>query len=449
MAMTIEELRGLLQPSAAETNQAQAQGLLSLGAGILANNRGNYGAFGPAMGAGLQQGLQGFNAAKKSGEDARLQNMGMQIKVDDIEKAQQLAKAQQEWRSSMPQARQVPIQSQPSVGMADPTQPIQMMGSEVPQVPQMRTVEPTHQDINNWLVKGASIDPLMAEHAAGIIKATRPEKATPSWHVIETAQGQQLIDANDPTHSINFGSKPRQAAGGGMGGDTASSFSDGAIDLAAYRYNADGTLPPMGMGKAGAAGRARILNRAAEISGQGGVAPEDARGNQMDFKANAGALNQINKQKTMVSAFEKNFSLNADMALKLSDKVDRTGVPLFNAWIQAGQKNIQGNPALSQFHAANETVVNEYAKIMSGSMGNTAVSDSARAHAHSLLSTVQTKDQYLAVMNTLRQETGNRMLGFDQEIDAVKSRMKPQTNKPTETPPAKVVKFDANGNMVQ
>ena len=57
---------------------------------------------------------------------------------------------------------------------------------------------------------------------------------------------------------------------------------------------------------------------------------------------------------------------------------------------------------------------------MSGSMGNTAVSDSARAHAHGMLATVQTKESYAGVMATLNKEMNNRIKGLDDELQASK-----------------------------
>jgi hypothetical protein len=197
-----------------------------------------------------------------------------------------------------------------------------------------------------------------------------------------------------------------------------------ALDSAARTYRMTGTIPPLGQGKAASALRSAIINKAGELDKADGKTGEQSAIDRITGKSNTSALNQLQKQRTMISAFEKNAQLNGDMALKLSDQVDRTGVPILNQWLQAGQKNITGNPAVSQFHAANETFVNEYAKIMSGSMGNTAVSDSARAHAHSLLSTAQTKDQYKAIMGTLNQEMNNRMAGLDQELAASKDSFK-------------------------
>ena len=200
-------------------------------------------------------------------------------------------------------------------------------------------------------------------------------------------------------------------------------FTPQAIANAAARYNIDGTLPPMGMGKAGTMGRAAILNQAAILAQQSGLSGDDQRVAQLGNKANSAALSKLQQQQTMVGAFEKNANKNADVALVLSGQVDRTGVPIFNAWIQAGQKSVTGNAKLAEFHASNETFVNEYAKIMSGSMGNTAVSDSARNQAKSLLNTAQTPEAYAAVVNRLKLEMQNRMAGFEEEKQALRGSM--------------------------
>ena len=209
--------------------------------------------------------------------------------------------------------------------------------------------------------------------------------------------------------------------------NTNAQVTDEAINNAAARYNIDGTLPAMGMGKEAAAGRSAILNRAAELAT--GTSGADQRMGQIDNKANSGALNQLQKQQSMVSSFERTFTKNADLATNLSNKLDRSGVPIFNTWKQAGQKAVTGNADLSAFHAATETVINEYAKISSGSMGNTAVSDAARKQAQSILNTAQTPEQYIAVLSLLRQETQNRMSSFDAEKEALRKSFK-NTGKP-------------------
>lgn len=72
---------------------------------------------------------------------------------------------------------------------------------------------------------------------------------------------------------------------GGGGGEA--QFTPAAISNAAARYNLDGTLPPMGMGKTGSAGRAAILNEAALQSA--GIDGTEQRRNQLGAKGEASA----------------------------------------------------------------------------------------------------------------------------------------------------------------
>lgn len=205
-----------------------------------------------------------------------------------------------------------------------------------------------------------------------------------------------------------------------------------AIDDAAARYGIDGTLPPnLGRGAQGSANHAKIINRAAEIARENGDTGEEARLRQIANKANTGALAQLTKQEQAIGAFEKNATKNADIALANSAKVDRTGAPVVNRWLLAGMKEIAGDKDVATFHQANDTFISEYAKIMSGSMGNTAVSDSLRREAQSLLSTAQTPDQYKAVIVQMKQEMGNRMKSFaEQKTELANSMRGTKAEKP-------------------
>lgn len=191
-------------------------------------------------------------------------------------------------------------------------------------------------------------------------------------------------------------------------------LSRAAIETAAARYNVDGTLPPMGQGKQAGAYKALIMNRAGEQ--RNGIPAEDSAINQIMGKTTQGAIKTLVTQSTLVKSFEKNARANGQMALDLSNSIDRSGSPLINSWIQSGQKTITGNTPLAKFTAANDTFLNEYAKIMSGSMGNTPVSDAARDHAKQLLSTVKNQQDYAGVMDTLNQEMNNRIKGFDDQL---------------------------------
>lgn len=261
----------------------------------------------------------------------------------------------------------------------------------------------------------------------------KPEK-NPDW------QNPAYVNYENQKAKFAAGLKPES------GGDGAHNFTPDAIDNAAARYNIDGTLPPMGMGKNGSLGRSAILNRAAELAKVDGISSNDQRINQIGNKANTAALSKIQQQQTMVGAFEKNFNRNADIALEYSAKVDRTGTPMINKWINAGKRAGMGDPDLAAYDAVIKSTSNEYAKIISGSMGNTASAEGEIKKVESLLNSAQTPEQVTAVINMMKRETANRMKGFDEEKASLRSTM--SGKRQPQPASGQTIKYDANGNMV-
>lgn len=193
-------------------------------------------------------------------------------------------------------------------------------------------------------------------------------------------------------------------------------LSEQARIAAATRYRIDGTLPAgIGRGTQGARDTRAILDEAASQSAAAGDTPEAARIAQIANKANSAALNKLQQQQTMVGAFEKNFTKNADMAEQLSAAVDRTGVPIVNKWINAGKRSVSGDADLSAFDASLKATVNEYAKIVSGATGGAGAAQGEIAKVEGLLNAAQTTGQVSAVLNLMRKETQNRMAAFDDE----------------------------------
>ena len=181
-----------------------------------------------------------------------------------------------------------------------------------------------------------------------------------------------------------------------------------ALDLAAKQYLATGTMPSFGM--QGQKQKEAVMNRAAEMQKMEGLSPGDVIFNQNEIKSGRQALGQIMKSQGMIMQYEDTAYKNADLALKAADKVDgRTGTPVFNRWLIAGRSAVGGSPDVARFNAANQTFVNEYAKVMSGGYGASATSDSARQEALSMLNTAQTPEQYRAVVDQLKTEMNNRM----------------------------------------
>jgi hypothetical protein len=160
----------------------------------------------------------------------------------------------------------------------------------------------------------------------------------------------------------------RQNAGDGANAD----FTVAAIDNAAKRYNFDGTLPPMGMGKAGAAGRTAILNRAAELAA--GVDGTDQRsaqyGNKADAAARAASLRAYSASGKEGQALQSaNTGLNhLDTIEQLAAAQKNGQTQLFNS-IANRLAAETGQPAPTNLAAAITMVAPEVSKAVIGAAG--------------------------------------------------------------------------------
>jgi hypothetical protein len=154
-------------------------------------------------------------------------------------------------------------------------------------------------------------------------------------------------------------------------GDDAATFTPEAIDNAAARYNLDGTLPPMGMGKAAAAGRTKILNRAAEL--KAGVDPEQQRRDQLNNKAGIANQNKAiqafntGKQGQAVRSFNVLLS-HLDTLDSLSSALDNGNVQAINRLGNAYAK-VTGKAAPTNFEAVKHIVGDEVVKAVTGGAG--------------------------------------------------------------------------------
>src|SRR5262245_456505 len=88
-------MAGLLDP---ENRNALVQGLLGFGGGILANNTGHYGQFGPAAGAGVNAFTRNFYGQMQQDKDNafRAQQLAMMEKLQKSQIAENEAQAR--WR---------------------------------------------------------------------------------------------------------------------------------------------------------------------------------------------------------------------------------------------------------------------------------------------------------------------------------------------------------------
>lgn len=193
----------------------------------------------------------------------------------------------------------------------------------------------------------------------------------------------------------------------------ASGLSDDALNTAAMVYNATGAMPS-GYGMQNQ--RVAIMNKAQELATASGLSSTDL----MDTKARASAakpaLAAVEKNGALVTSFSEAAGMNGKVALELLDKgAGPSGVPVLDRYLQAGRKDIQGDPDVSRLHAALETYKTETAKVLSGATGAAGITDSARDHVDGLFNTASTPAQIKGVMEVLNMERLNRIKSIDDQ----------------------------------
>ena len=209
-----------------------------------------------------------------------------------------------------------------------------------------------------------------------------------------------------------------------------------SITYVADQYRKTGQMPPLGMGKQAAAMRAAIIGEAARRDAAEGTTGADAAVNHADYHANRSALATISRTNSNILAFEDTANRNADYVLSTAKKgAGTTGVPLFNAWQQAGRRSIGGNPDVSRFDVAIKTFASEYAKVTSGASGGAVTSDSARHEIDSMINGAQTQAQLEAVIGQAKADMRNRREALNDQRQALRTQLRGRSPNGTNTPP--------------
>jgi hypothetical protein len=189
-------------------------------------------------------------------------------------------------------------------------------------------------------------------------------------------------------------------------------LSDDGVDVAARNFNATGKFPALSRSPEIIA---RILDRASDLQKESGKSAEQILDEQQQFRANETSLKAIEKQRTLVSAFEKTAQKNMDLAVELGKKVGRTGSPIVNRGLINFRQKITGDPATSQFVNAIIASRTEYAKVLSGATGAAGITDSARTEAEELFNKATSQKTLEAVVQTAKQEMKNRLDSFEEQ----------------------------------
>jgi hypothetical protein len=145
--------------------------------------------------------------------------------------------------------------------------------------------------------------------------------------------------------------------------------------------------------------------------------------------ADAGSLKLLVQSKDALQSFEKTAIRNLDVLLKLAQKTDRTGIPVLNAWINAGRK-ATGDPDVAAFNTQWFSTVPEVARIVTQPRLVGVLTDTARHEARDALPQAANIKQLKKSISVLKQDFQNRSQSVDEQISDVKARLRGE--KPTE-----------------
>src|SRR6185437_11686511 len=233
--------------------------------------------------------------------------------------------------------------------------------------------------------------------APGIVAAAQINQQKASAGLQGTAAAQAAGQAQGAVQGATA------AAGGNTG-------MQDSIDQAAQIYATTGQLPRF-YGSSGAAMQMAVIKRAAELFPNQNFAI-----NAANYTANKASLDQLTKQYNAVNAFESTAGKNLDLFIQKAQKVADSGSPWLNRPVRATMTGAAGSPDITAYNAARQTALNEIAKVLNNPTSSAALTDTARKEVETILSPNATLGQALAAAQVLRQDMGNRMGAYEQQI---------------------------------
>lgn len=192
-----------------------------------------------------------------------------------------------------------------------------------------------------------------------------------------------------------------------------------ALKLTARIFAQTGQTPALGYGKAGTRARSRIINEAARA-----FPNVDPVSNKAELDRNRTSLTNVSKIYDAASAWESTAAKNADVMLKVLDKIPDTGTRFGNKLARSAKSQL-GDPDMAAFNTARETIKVEYARLLSSpGVGNSVLSDAARKEVEGILGGDLTREQLRRSLDVLKQDAKNRKNAYSGQIREIKGRIK-------------------------
>lgn len=183
---------------------------------------------------------------------------------------------------------------------------------------------------------------------------------------------------------------------------TASSLDDDTANFLADRVLAGDTKALVGLGRGAQGGEnlAKIQGLVAQKARAQGIDPTDIQQRAADAAGLGAQARSLGTSAGRMAAAAYEAQGAIQLGLDASASVPRTSFVPLNRAMQMVQANT-GDPALKQFVAANNTIINTFARAISPT-GSPTVSD--KEHAREMLSTADSPEAYAAVLQQMQKE---------------------------------------------
>lgn len=261
-----------------------------------------------------------------------------------------------------------------------------------------------------------------AQTGADRFQAERPKIAA------DTAKVQQDITGTTPMTPFQQAElQARQAAAAETArhnrvseaaNDQAPTLTPEALKLTAHQFAMTGQLPPMGMGKTGAAVRTAIINKAADEY-QGLDLPSQVAA----YKANQASLGRVQGTLDNLTAFEKAAGKNIDTFIDLTKNLPDSGVPWVNTPLRLLSDKMVGNQYLPAINAARQIASREVARVVNDPGLKGQLTDNARQGVESMLSGDITIAQLKQVLPVLKNDMANVHSSLGDQLSAIQQRI--------------------------
>lgn len=144
---------------------------------------------------------------------------------------------------------------------------------------------------------------------------------------------------------------------------------------------------------------------------------------QSNVKADQSALTKLVGQQAAVSAYEQTAANNGKILVSLADKVDQTGVPVFERWTRAGKKAVAGDTDVSAFDTQMFLWRAEVAKILTNPNITGVLTDTARQEAEAFLGNQASAAQVKRVVSLVNADFKRREGSINNEISTIQNRI--------------------------